>query len=121
MIIIRLEPGMDLMEEMRAAEEDGVVVTGIGSLHRVRIRTADESDLMVGGPLEILSLQGTISRDGVHLHIAVADSEGRVTGGHLRGDCPVRTTAEVAVIPYTGVLRRVMDRRTGYRELIVID
>lgn len=42
MILIRLEPGMDLMEEMRAAFSEGVVVTGIGSLHRVRIRTADE-------------------------------------------------------------------------------
>ncbi|MGB4611944.1 MAG: DUF296 domain-containing protein [Methanothermobacter thermautotrophicus] len=121
MILIRLEPGMDLMEEMRAAFSEGVVVTGIGSLHRVRIRTADESELMVEGPLEILSLQGTISPDGVHIHIAVADSEGRVTGGHLRGDSPVRTTAEIAVIPYQGVLRRVMDRRTGYRELLVLE
>jgi len=121
MILLRLEPGMDLMAEMEALEAEGAVVSGIGSLHGVRIRTADESILNVEGPLEIISLQGTLSPDGVHIHIAVADCSGKVIGGHLKGSCTVRTTAEVALIPYDGRLRRVMDRRTGYRELLVLD
>lgn len=37
------------------------------------------------------------------------------------GDCRVRTTAEVAMIPYQGKMLRVRDRRTGYRELMVLD
>lgn len=112
---------MDLMAEMEALEVAGAVVSGIGSLHGVRIRTADESILTVEGPLEIISLQGTITCDGVHIHIAVADSSGSVLGGHLKGYCRVRTTVELAVIPYHGKLRRVMDDRTGYRELMVLD
>ncbi|MDI9618542.1 PPC domain-containing DNA-binding protein [Methanothermobacter sp.] len=121
MILLRLEPGMDLMAEMEALEVEGAVVSGIGSLHGVRIRTADESILTVEGPLEIISLQGTITGDGVHIHIAVADSSGSVLGGHLKGYCRVRTTVELAVIPYHGKLRRLMDDRTGYRELLVLD
>ncbi|ADL59194.1 DUF296 domain-containing protein [Methanothermobacter sp. KEPCO-1] len=121
MILLRLEPGMDLMAEMEALEVAGAVVSGIGSLNGVRIRTADESILTVEGPLEIISLQGTITGDGVHIHIAVADSSGRVIGGHLKGYCRVRTTVELAVIPYHGKLRRVMDDRTGYRELLVLE
>ncbi|MGB9868833.1 PPC domain-containing DNA-binding protein [Methanothermobacter sp.] len=121
MILLRLEPDMDLMAEMEAIDVEGAVVSGIGSLHGVRIRTADESILKLEGPLEIISLQGTLTGDGVHIHIAVADSSGRVFGGHLRGCCRVRTTVELAVIPYRGKLRRVLDDRTGYSELVVLD
>ncbi|MDI6702518.1 PPC domain-containing DNA-binding protein [Methanothermobacter wolfeii] len=118
---MRIEPGKDLMEELVALPHEGAIVSGIGSLHGASIRTADESKVMVRGPLEMVSLQGTVTGYGVHLHIAVADSRGRMTGGHLMGDCRVRTTAEVAMIPYHGKMLRVMDRRTGYRELMVLD
>jgi len=64
------------------------------------------------------SLAGTLSPDGAHLHIAVADSRGAVIGGHLCAGSLVRTTAELVV----GLLpewqfRRVLDPATGYAEL----
>ncbi len=49
------------------------------------------------GELEILSLAGTLSPDGVHLHMAVADSSGTVIGGHLCAGSLVRTTAELVL------------------------
>jgi len=72
----------------------------------------------VTGPLEIVSLVGTIASNGAHLHAAVADAEGRVTGGHVAFGCIVDTTAEVVVVEdrrsrYT----RTFDLGTGYREL----
>ena len=32
---------------------------------------------------EVLSLVGTLSQDGVHLHISLGDADGKVWGGHL--------------------------------------
>ena len=72
----------------------------------------------MNGELEILSLSGTLSSDGAHLHIAVADSSGAVIGGHLCPGSFVRTTAELVI----GLLpdwrfRRELDPATGYAEL----
>ena len=39
------------MEELVALPHEGAIVSGIGSLHGARIRTADESKVMVRAPL----------------------------------------------------------------------
>jgi predicted DNA-binding protein with PD1-like motif len=72
----------------------------------------------IRGDLEILSLSGTLSPDGVHLHIAIADSSGAVIGGHLCASSRVRTTAELVI----GLLpewqfKREIDPVTGFAEL----
>ena len=74
----------------------------------------------IRGDLEILSLSGTLSPDGAHLHIAVANSSGAVIGGHLCPGSLVRTTAELVI----GLLpewqfRRERDPATGYAELAI--
>jgi predicted DNA-binding protein with PD1-like motif len=74
----------------------------------------------IHGELEILSLSGTLSPDGSHLHIAIADSRGTVIGGHLCAGSLVRTTAELVI----GLLpewqfQREHDPATGYAELRV--
>ena len=51
------------------------------------------------GEQEILSLSGTLSPDGAHLHIALVDSRGAVIGGHLCVGSLVRTTAELRISP----------------------
>jgi predicted DNA-binding protein with PD1-like motif len=70
------------------------------------------------GELEILSLSGTLSPDGAHLHIAVADSQGAVIGGHLCAGSLVRTTAELVIglLPDWRISRE-LDPATGYPEL----
>jgi predicted DNA-binding protein with PD1-like motif len=52
----------------------------------------------------------------------VADSQGRVSGGHLAMGATVRTTAEVlmALLPACS-FRRELDPSTGFRELIIRD
>jgi predicted DNA-binding protein with PD1-like motif len=97
------------------------VLQGIGSLSVARIRFAGAPDLTeLRGDLEILTLGGSLSMDGPHLHITVADAAGRVTGGHMGPGCVVRTTAEVLVALLPGHrFSREMDPGTGYKELFV--
>jgi predicted DNA-binding protein with PD1-like motif len=104
---LRLRPGDDLRPVLevwlgRQKEAAGCVLSGIGSLSVVQVRLAGCKECTnLRGDLEILTLAGTLSRDGVHLHVTVADSTGAVTGGHLCAGSVVRTTAEllIALLP----------------------
>ena len=97
----------------------GCVIRGIGSLSVAQLRLAgnQESNTLTG-ELEIISLAGTLSPDGAHLHIAVADCSGAVIGGHLCAASLVRTTVELVVgLLHDWEFRRVLDPATGYAEL----
>jgi predicted DNA-binding protein with PD1-like motif len=123
---IRLSPGDDLRAALDAAlaaarHDAGFVVAGIGSLSRAQLRMAGAGQpTLVEGDIEILTLSGTLSRDGSHLHMSMADAAGRVLGGHVAPGCTVRTTAEVLVAFLPGhVFSRLPDPLTGYRELSI--
>ena len=125
--LLRLSPGTDLRDALerwarRPGRPAAMLVAGIGSLTDAMIRPAGrQAALTVPGDLEIVALAGTLSRAGIHVHITVADADGRVTGGHLLRGCRIRTTAELLIEPLPHVhLRRTLDPRTGYRELAVI-
>ena|SRR5215211_919842 len=78
-IALRLRPGADLKAELLAlAAREGVragwVLTFVGSLSRVRLRMAGGAEHGTWqGAFEIVALTGTLSPDGGHLHLAVAD------------------------------------------------
>jgi predicted DNA-binding protein with PD1-like motif len=123
---LRLSPGHDLRRELdawinRQAEQAACVISAVGSLSEVRLRFGGaEQASVVQGELEILSLAGTLSPDGAHLHIAIADQNGTVIGGHLCPGSLVRTTAELVL----GLLpdwhfRRELDPATGCAELTI--
>lgn len=121
---VRLTPGVDLRRELEKLATDrrvqaGCIVTAVGSLSRAVIRFGGRAEgAAIEGDLEIVSLTGTLSPDGVHLHIAIADGDGRVTAGHMLEGCVVRTTAEVVIGELDDLrFRRVKDEQTGYREL----
>jgi predicted DNA-binding protein with PD1-like motif len=121
---LRLRPGDDLSLSLEAwmalqQAQAGCVISGIGSLSVAQLRLAGQPEsTMISGDLEILSLAGTLSPDGVHLHVAVADSTGSVIGGHLCTGSLVRTTAELVVglLPEWRFCRQ-LDPATGYSEL----
>lgn len=123
---LRLTPGTDLLLALAAlprqrGERAGMVISGIGSLVAVQLRFAGRDGATAfTGDHEILSLAGSLSLDGAHLHLSVADAEGRVTGGHLLAGSLVRTTAEllVAWLPDC-TFRRGLDPQTGFRELLI--
>jgi len=123
---LRLEPDADLrasLEQVLAAEGGtaAFVLCGIGSLREARLRFAGvEQPELLQGDLEILTLAGTLSPDGAHLHMSVADAAGRVRGGHVAPGCIVFTTAEllVAWLP-DWRFGRESDPATGYPELVI--
>lgn len=125
-VALRLSPGADLRSGVEAAfaatgARAGFVAAVVGSLSEARLRFAGrDGGTTVPGPLEVVSLSGTLGAGGAHLHLAVSDEEGRMTGGHLLPGCPVRTTAEVVLGLLPGVIfERPLDPATGFRELSI--
>ena len=121
---LRLQPGADLRRALEAwmgeqQQQAGCMISAVGSLSVAQLRLAGASETTtICGKLEILSLSGTISPDGAHLHIAVTGSSGSVIGGHLCAGSLVRTTAELVI----GLLpdwsfHRELDPATGCAEL----
>jgi predicted DNA-binding protein with PD1-like motif len=126
MLPLRLLPGQDLRVALQdALRQSGCaaafVVQGIGSLDGVRLRMAGAEQVMeLDGEFEILSLGGTLSLDGPHLHMAVSDVNGVVKGGHVAPGCIIRTTAEVLLALLPGQrFTREADPGTGYAELVI--
>lgn len=123
---VRLRPKQDLriaLESMLSENNIGAafVLQGIGSLSVARIRFAGMNEATeLRGDLEILTLSGSLSPDGGHLHIAVADAQGRVVGGHAAPGCIIRTTAEIllALLPDCHFSREP-DAESGCNELAI--
>jgi predicted DNA-binding protein with PD1-like motif len=122
---LRLAPGMDLRGAIEAAlgkHTAAFVVQGIGSLSVAQLRFAGAGQATeLRGDLEILTLAGSIAPEGAHLHMSIADAQGRVVGGHVALGCIVRTTAEIllAVLPEHAFSRVLDVDGTGYPELVV--
>ncbi len=123
-IAARLTPGEDLRNAIeRLAHEHhveaGCVMSAVGSLRAATLRLAGaESFSKFEGPFEIVSLSGTISPNGVHMHLSIAGADGHAVGGHLVHGCIVHTTVEVVVADLAGMrFARMPDATTGYKEL----
>lgn len=121
---LRLEPGDDLRRRLEALTLErgwpaAFVIAGIGSLRITALRLAEATEpLQLEAPAEILSLCGSLSPAGAHLHMSIADAQGRVLGGHVAAGCEVRTTVELLVEVLEDLrFERVADAHTGYPEL----
>ncbi|KAH0792747.1 DNA-binding protein [Histomonas meleagridis] len=137
-IVKRILPGNDLYETIKNEIALSVknlygkcslsISTCVGSLKNCVIRLAgatptNEKIVTIPGPLEIVSLVGTVTDVGIHVHISVADSEGNTKGGHLMPGSLVDTTAEIVLIDIyqcSGIFfTREQDPNTGFKELVV--
>jgi predicted DNA-binding protein with PD1-like motif len=121
---LRLMPKQDLRKQLElfASQQKiqaGSILTAVGSLQKVSLRLADQKDSTAfEGKYEIVSLVGTLSPDGVHLHISLSDSTGKTIGGHLVEGCEIYTTAEIVIADAQGLkFSREQDAQTGYKEL----
>ncbi len=100
---IRLKPGEDLKSGIEKVVKEnniraGWVATCVGSLTDYSIRFANQPDGVMGtGNFEIISLVGTISINGSHIHISISDGTGKTFGGHLMPGCKIYTTAEIVL------------------------
>lgn len=124
--VFRLMPGSDLKQSIQNYVNDhdikaGWMVTCVGSLTQYHLRFANQTiSHSDSGHFEIVSLTGTLSSNGSHLHISVSDSTGKTIGGHLLDNCKVYTTAEIVIQSTSSLLfNRVHDGSTPWQELKV--
>ena len=130
-VVLRLKPGTDVLLGLQAACEkagisNGVIVSAIGSLAHVRfcdpIEIAEKrarygygDPLQLDGPIELLSASGIICHDdsgatNLHVHVDLADQDGRAYGGHLVEGTKVLLTLDAVIGEIEGVdMCRKMD------------
>ena len=126
MYIFRLHRGDDLKQSILEFCKmnninSGIMACAVGCCSKVKFRLAGaESFYEDERDYEIVSIMGTISKDGVHIHISFADDTGKVVGGHLSDGCIINTTCEVSIIETNKYkLSREYDEETCYKELVI--
>lgn len=121
---LRLEPNIDLKQSLKSFTatnyiQAGFVLTAIGSLNKATIRFANQQiGQVLNQKFEIVTLNGTLSVNGIHLHIVISDHNGKTIAGHLEDGCIIYTTAEIVIGESEDlVFDRVFDPQTGFKEL----
>ena len=129
---MRLTPGTELKQALidyvsAHALSSAYISTCVGSVSASSLRMASCSDpdsaaahvRDYAGNREIVSMVGTVARDGAHIHVSLSDEQGAVVGGHLLS-ARVFTTAEVVLheLPCAQFSRK-HDPATGFKELVV--
>lgn len=125
---VRLTEGDRLKESIeRIVSENqftaATIVSAVGSLSQVVMRMAGASpesqDIQTyTGVYEIVSLIGNLGQGRTHLHMAISDSDGGVTGGHLKEGAIVHTTVElVLAVDDRLAFSEEVDEKTGFGEL----
>jgi predicted DNA-binding protein with PD1-like motif len=122
----RLKSGQDLFDSIEAFVKEkhveaGCILSGVGSLTHATIRLANrEFNSEYEGHFEIVSITGTVSIHGSHLHISISDGDGNTIGGHFESGCKIYTTAEIVLAVFNDVVyKREFAEDSGYDELTV--
>jgi len=123
----RLKPGQDLFKEIKTfVDEKGIeagnILTCVGSLTKATLRLANSLSYYntFEGPFEIVSLTGTVSTHGSHLHISISNGKGPTIGGHLGEGCLIFTTAEIVIIEFPEIVyKREYCEISGHAELVI--
>lgn len=124
----RLTPGQDLFDSIESFVEQkrieaGCVLCAVGSLTHTVLRLANrETFSEYVRHFEIVSITGTVSIHGSHLHMSISDGDGVTIGGHLVPGCKIYTTAEIVIAAFSDVIyKREFAEDSGYDELKVYD
>jgi len=122
----RLKPGEDLRNGIDVLVKEKNILAGwintcVGSLTDYNIRFANQQEgSRASGHFEIVSLTGTVSVNGSHLHISISDNTGKTIGGHLMEGCKIYTTAEIVIgISSAYEFKREKDDTSSWKELQV--
>ena len=120
----RLKPDQDLKTSLKNFVEEnniqsGFILTAVGSLNQATLRFANQDNYQVFKErFELVSLAGTLSIHGIHLHISISDKNGKAIGGHLVEGCIIYTTAEIVIgTSEDFIFMRAVDQNTSYKEL----
>lgn len=99
---LKLDPGSDLrlsLEELGRREGlNGFVLGVVGNLSRAAFQCPGQPQpTVLEGDLEVITLNGTISPNGVHLHLSLSDGACQVWGGHLEPGTVVQKGVDLLV------------------------
>lgn len=122
----RLLPGQDLRLEIERLVQEyhvkaGVILSLVGCVTQLCLRVADGKSVKTWNePFELVSVTGTVSQTGCHVHISASNQEGITYGGHLKEGCLVGTTVELVIAVFEDIeYYREPDEQTGYDELVI--
>jgi uncharacterized protein len=123
----RLKPGQDLWNSIEDVVKDnkieaGCVLSAVGSFAHATLRLANREHYSeYDGHFEIVSVTGTVSVHGSHIHVSISDGDGMTLGGHLVPGCVIYTTVEVVLAIFDDVVykREKLENDTGFEELVV--
>jgi predicted DNA-binding protein with PD1-like motif len=113
-VMLRLDPGDDLLETISAAvEAEGIrnatFISGIGSLTSYHVHVVETTNLPPGdiffkgeGAYDILAVTGLVIDGRVHAHLTFSDPD-RAMGGHMEPGCRVLTFALITMAVLDGV------------------
>ena len=128
---LKLHPGDELLGALKQYCTDNnlraaYIATCVGSLKACTLRLANADRdrpneiKTYDERFEIVSVVGTISCEGAHVHMGLADATGAGIGGHLIS-ATVFTTAEIVLGEVRGhAFERRFDDATGFKELAVV-
>ncbi len=124
-LLVRLDRGEEVTASLLSlAEKENIAlasVQGIGAADQACLGVYDLKERVFrpndfSGVYEITSLLGSIDRlngkPRLHLHMNIADSEGRAYGGHLNS-ARISITCEIMLILLPGTAERFLDEETG--------
>ena len=99
---LKLAPGSDLrlsLEDLARREGiHGFVIGVVGNLTRAAFQCPGQSEpTVLEGDLEVITLNGTLNPDSVHLHLSLSDGACQVWGGHLEPGTIVQKGADILV------------------------
>ena len=99
---LKLAPGSDLrlsLEEL--AQRDGIsgfVLGVVGNLTKASFQCPGQAEpTVLEGDLEVITLNGTFSPEGVHLHLSLSDGACQVWGGHLEPGTIVQKSVDLLI------------------------
>ena len=125
MIVVRMDKGEEILEQLKAvAEKENIRLAEISALGAVNDFTVgvfrtDEKKYYANsfqGSFEIVSLTGTVSTmDGAyyaHLHMSAGNDKGEVFGGHLNR-AVISATCEMVIRVIGGSVDRAFSEEVG--------
>lgn len=99
---LKLAPGSDLRLSLEnLARQEGIkgfILGVVGNLSRASFQCPGQPEpTILEGELEVISLNGTVSPDAVHLHLSLSDGACQVWGGHLEHGTLVQKSVDLLV------------------------
>ncbi|MBQ6265187.1 MAG: DNA-binding protein [Clostridia bacterium] len=123
--VLRLEKGEEIVETIKAfctgenllcAEVSGIGAVGAATLGFYDVGTKEYSKTVVEGPLEMVSLLGSVTqKDGepyLHLHASFSGKDCNCIGGHLNS-AVISLTGEIFLRKIDGSVGRRAQEETG--------